>query len=74
MVTFITGPSTWWVYYPLAAGIHQSPIDINPAEVEIDSDLSANLLTFAYNDHCAYRLINTGHSAQVDFSPGCGKQ
>ena len=44
----VTGPETWWVYYPSASGGMQSPIDIQTEEATFDPELCHNPLEIGY--------------------------
>jgi len=77
----MTGPETWWVYYPSASGGNQSPIDIvtEDAIVELDYSPGANPLQISYaaaggsgvtgtlpSSAETMVLVNTGNMAQVN--------
>jgi len=78
----VAGPETWWVYYPLASGGNQSPIDIvtEDAIVELDYAPGANPLQISYAQAGlpgtgsvigaseAMILVNTGNTARVDIA------
>jgi len=44
-----SGPETWWIYYPSAAGGNQSPVDIPTEDVHVDLELSNDPLEICYN-------------------------
>lgn len=60
------GPSHWVDIAPNAAGLKQSPIIIHPTEAVFNKQLDANKLHIAYEPVENARLINNGHSVQVE--------
>jgi carbonic anhydrase len=69
MIVFLLadlGPDMWWVYYPLANGRNQSPIDIVPERAEFNPDLLTYPLRVNYFDARTLYVQNTGHTWQVD--------
>ncbi|KAK9877991.1 hypothetical protein WA026_020205 [Henosepilachna vigintioctopunctata] len=57
------GPQTWAQSFPVAAGDHQSPVDIRRIDVK---NLSCqNKLKWNYTPNCVEEVTNTGHGWQV---------
>ena len=63
---FISGPHTWAVHYPLAAGDGQSPVNISTDDVIFDSDLTSQPLTISYKEENDFQVENTGSSFKVN--------
>ena len=69
----VSGPDSWWVHYPAASGLHQSPVDIDPETAEFDSDLVTYPLKIYYPDEVIKLMYNTGHSCRINInSKNCG--
>ena len=69
----ISGPHTWAVHFPDAAGHAQSPVDICTNDVIYDSDLCAKPLTTTYKEEDSFQVINTGDSFKVNIRQPSGK-
>jgi len=80
---FVTGPETWWIHYPSAAGGMQSPIDIETEDTVHDVEFGHSPLEVHYHLQAAHgagtaehgegvdelwTLVNTGSSLQVDIT------
>jgi len=59
------GPHTWTEVAPAAKGLHQSPVNINTAEVEYDTQLEAKPLVIQYDPAKSKSILNNGHSLQI---------
>ena len=76
IVTIIcfAGPSTWAKNYPTAAGIRQSPVDIETSIAISDSSLEAKPLRWKYVPQNTRMIVNTGYGWRVDVDgEGSGK-
>jgi len=62
------GPSTWKNIAEAANGTRQSPIDVNVAAAEFDSQLMDKPLKIDYSSAESNLLVNTGSSIQMKFS------
>ena len=70
--SFVVGPNTWAVKYPLAAGDGQSPIDIVPEEATFDSELPSHPIQISYVPENSFEIENTGESFKVKISQKSG--
>ena len=61
-----TGPESWWVHFPAAAGTEQSPVDIRREEAEFLPCLKNSPLKICYEDRSHKRIRNNGHTCIVD--------
>ncbi|KAG8441873.1 hypothetical protein GDO86_010885 [Hymenochirus boettgeri] len=59
------GPSTWHHAFPIALEHHQSPINITTSHAKHDPHLKS--LTIKYDPSTAQRILNNGHSFNVEF-------
>lgn len=59
------GPSAWHKAYPIAEGNRQSPINIVPAEADLDPSLPP--LFLSYDLGSSLSISNNGHSVVVEF-------
>ncbi|XP_044513856.1 carbonic anhydrase 2-like [Gracilinanus agilis] len=69
--TGVNGPETWHKNFPIALGSRQSPVEIQSKETEYDSSLKP--LEFHYDPSSAKRIINNGHSFNVEFDDSSDK-
>nr|BAU68125.1 carbonic anhydrase [Nasutitermes takasagoensis] len=60
------GPFTWAKNYPTAAGIRQSPVDIDTALATSDSSLESKPLRWKYVPQNTRTIVNSGHGWRVD--------
>lgn len=71
-VRFVPGPDNWHACYPEAAGIRQSPIDINP--VNITSLITNQKLQWKYVPENVEYVTNPGYCWKVQVKgEGSGK-
>jgi len=68
--TSSTGPHTWAKEFPLAAGSHQSPIDIRPDETRLDPALAARPLVVDYRNATSKVVLNPGYCWKVEADGG----
>ncbi|XP_004643150.1 carbonic anhydrase 2 [Octodon degus] len=59
------GPQHWHKDFPIANGERQSPVDISSSVVKYDSALKP--LRLCYDQPTSLRIINNGHSFNVEF-------
>jgi len=64
--TASNGPDTWAKNYPTAAGIRQSPVDIETSIAISDSSLEAKPLRWKYVPQNTRMIVNTGYGWRVD--------
>ncbi|XP_056655555.1 carbonic anhydrase 2-like [Monodelphis domestica] len=65
------GPHTWYKHFPIARGKQQSPIDIQIWNAKFDSSLKP--LNFNYSASTTRRIVNKGHSFEVEFDSSTDK-
>jgi len=74
VIICFAGPFTWAKNYPTAAGIRQSPVDIDTAMATSDSSLESKPLRWKYVPQNTRTIVNSGHGWRVDVdSEGSGK-
>jgi len=61
----VNGPHTWVGVAPAAKGLHQSPVNIVPTDVEFDPQLPGTPLVIQYDPAKSKSILNNGHSFQV---------
>ena len=61
-----SGPESWWVHFPSAAGTEQSPVDIRREEAEFLPCLKNNPLKFCYEERSHKQIRNNGHTCIID--------
>jgi carbonic anhydrase len=74
IIICFAGPSTWAKNYPTAAGVRQSPVDIETTVATSDTSLVSKPLRFKYVAKNTRSIVNTGYGWRVDVdSQGSGK-
>ena len=74
IIICFAGPSTWVKNYPTAAGIRQSPVDIQTTQATSDRSLVSKPLRWKYVPKNTLAIVNTGYGWRVDVdSEGSGK-
>ena len=74
IIILFAGPYTWAKNYPNAAGIRQSPVDIETAMATFVPSLSSKPLRWKYVPENTRTIVNNGHGWQVDVDgEGSGK-
>ena len=63
-MSFFAGVSKWCKIYPVANGVRQSPVDIEPGKAKSDGNLKP--ITIEYDVNCCKSVVNTGNSWKVD--------
>lgn len=61
----ISGPEHWHKDFPIAKGDRQSPVDINTSTAVHDPALKP--LSLCYEQATSQRIVNNGHSFNVEF-------
>ncbi|XP_043834902.1 carbonic anhydrase 2-like [Dromiciops gliroides] len=61
----LNGPEFWYKAFPIARGSRQSPVEITFSQSEYDSSLKP--LKLSYDPGAAKRIVNNGHSFNVEF-------
>uniref|UniRef100_A0A2K6CV21 Carbonic anhydrase 2 n=1 Tax=Macaca nemestrina TaxID=9545 RepID=A0A2K6CV21_MACNE len=59
------GPEHWHKDFPIAKGQRQSPVDINTHTAKYDPSLKP--LSVSYDQATSLRILNNGHSFNVEF-------
>lgn len=59
------GPEVWPKLFPVAAGVRQSPVDIDTDNAAGDNELESRKLAFSYEGQTDLQLINTGAGWKV---------
>jgi len=73
-IIYFAGPSTWAKKYPTAAGIRQSPVDIQTSLATSASSLASKPLRWKYVPQNTRTIVNTGYGWRVDVDgEGSGK-
>ncbi|XP_072461111.1 carbonic anhydrase 2-like isoform X2 [Notamacropus eugenii] len=67
----LNGPDTWHTSFPIARGKRQSPVEIETPKAQYDSALKP--LKFSYDPSTAKRIVNNGHSFNVEFEDSADK-
>lgn len=65
------GPENWHKDFPIAKGERQSPIDIDSKAANYDPSLKP--LHISYQQAASRRIINNGHSFNVEFDDSQNK-
>lgn len=63
--SYLSGPEHWHKDFPIAQGERQSPVDIDTQTAKHDPSLKP--LCLCYAQAISRRIINNGHSFNVEF-------
>ncbi|XP_027702817.1 carbonic anhydrase 2-like [Vombatus ursinus] len=67
----LNGPDSWYKAFPIALGKRQSPVEIEYSKTQYDDALKH--LEFSYDPSTAKRIVNNGHSFNVEFDDSADK-
>ncbi|XP_068956308.1 carbonic anhydrase 2-like [Petaurus breviceps papuanus] len=67
----LNGPECWYKAFPIAHGKRQSPVEIEYSKTQYDGSLKP--LKFSYDPSTAKRIVNNGHSFNVEFDDSTDK-
>lgn len=72
IIYFFSGPSVWPKLFPQAAGLLQSPVNIETSKSTNDTTLKCKPLYWNYCPEMCTKIINTGFGWKVDATGGRG--